>query len=128
MNLSAPFPVIINGRSIELKPLTIRDRMAVSNLLSANASARSIALAKSLGLTSKDSADFVSLRIEEAEKMSSLIMSCFTIEGSSAILARACASVEDIEEIGSSIDPSALGNIAARCLGYEFSGESTSGK
>lgn len=128
MNLCAPFPVVLPNREpITLRPLTVRDRLAVSNLLISNASTRAIALTKALGISGKEAADFVANRVDEAERVSALVMSCFTLEGSAAILARACASVEDVETIGSSLEPGEVGKIAARCLGVEFPDDATTG-
>jgi len=116
MNQVVPFGVDVGGRTIEVRPLTVRERMLLAERFAESERSKAIALSKSLSMPPKDAAEFVSARASEAERMSAFVMSLFTLEGAMAVLLKACASPSDAEAIGSALEPAAVGRIAARCL------------
>ena len=115
MNNAAPFPVTVHGETVEVRPLTVRERMKLQNVLVENARGRALETARDCELKGREAAEFVSRAAEEAGKVSSLVMSCFTIEGALAVLYLACKSKEDAELVAS-IEPGEVGVVAARAL------------
>jgi len=116
MNLAASFPVTVAGRTYELRPLTVRERMRLVNMHVERERNKAIDLARAMEAKGREAAEFVADRVDEAERMSSFVMSCFTVEGAMAVLLIAAKSHAEAEEIGSLVEPAEIGRIAALCL------------
>lgn len=116
MNMAASFPVIVNGRSFELRPLTVRERMKLANIHAERERMKAIELAKAMDARGREAIEFVASRAEEAERMSSFVMSCFSLDGAMAVLLLAARSHAEAEEIASMVEPAELGRFAAMCL------------
>lgn len=116
MNLAANFEIHVANRPIRIRPLTVRERMALGNALVERERRKAVELAKDLGVAPKDALEVVRKAVSEAERISSLVLSCFTMEGAVAVLRIACQTVEDADEIASNMEPGDLGVLAARCL------------
>lgn len=116
MNLAANFTVTAAGRTFELRPLTVRERMRLSNMHVERERAKAIDTARAMDAKGRDAAEFVAARVDEAERMSSFVMSVFTIEGAMSVLLMAARSHAEAEEIGALVEPAEIGRIAALCL------------
>jgi hypothetical protein len=111
---AAPFYVMVGDRRCEVRPATVRERMKLANLLIENERNKAIDMARLCELTGREFAAFVAERVAEAEKMSSVVMWCFTVEGAMAVL-YSCCSREDADAIGT-LEPGEVGAAAARAL------------
>jgi hypothetical protein len=120
MNLAASFEVTAGDRSVRLRPLTVRERMRLNNDLIERERRKALELAKACGMSPKEIAQAVGEAVSGAEKMSALVMWCFTLEGAMAILLLSCATPEDAEHLGSNIEPAKLGAVAAKCLNVQI--------
>lgn len=120
MNLAASFEATAGGRSVRLRPLTVRERMAANNDLIERERRKAIELGKACGMSPREIAQAVGEAVSDAEKMSALVMWCFTLEGAMAILLLSCSTPEDAEHLGSSLEPAKLGAIAAKCLNVQI--------
>lgn len=127
MNLCAPFIENVAGREVELRPLTVRERMKVSNALIERERNKAIDIARTMETTGKAAVEFVSERVENAERISTLIMSCFTLEGAMAVILMAAKSPDDAEHLGSNLEPGELGRIATKCLNVSVGSSDRSG-
>lgn len=116
MNMAASFPVTVKGRTYELRPLTVRERMKLANIHVDRERTKAIDLARAMDAKGREAAEFVAARVDEAEKMSSFVMSCFSLEGAMSVLLLAARSHAEAEEIGSLVEPAEIGRIAAMCL------------
>jgi hypothetical protein len=114
MKNSAPFYVTVGERRCEVRPATVRERMRLANLLIENERNKALETARLCELSGREFAAFVAERVAEAEKMSAVVMWCFTVEGAMAVL-YSCCSREDADEIGT-LEPGEVGAIAARAL------------
>ena len=124
MNRSVPYSVAVSGRAIEFQPLTVRKRLALNNDLIERERKKAVAVASALGFVGREAAEFVAKAVADAEKMSSLVLSCFTFEGALAVIV-CCVSAEDAEWLGSNVEPSEVGLLAAGCLNVQFDTKAT---
>lgn len=120
MELCADITVTVDGRDITLKPLTVRQRLALSNLLIKQERDKAIESARQMGLKPSEMAESVAAAVREADRMSSVVMSCWTLKGALAVLALA-SDAETADLIGERLEPSQLGVLAARCLNVDVS-------
>lgn len=127
MNMAASFPVTAGGRTFELRPLTVRERMKLANMHVDRERSKAIDLARAMDAKGREAAEFVAARVDDAERMSSFVMSCFTIDGAMAVLLMAARSHAEAEEIGSLLEPSEIGRIAALCLNVTLASADVSG-
>lgn len=118
MNLAAPFPVALSTGQVMLRPLTVRERLMIANNIIERARTKAVADGKACGLSGKDLAASVFECTAEADRVSSVVMSCFTMEGAMSILIMS-AGAEIAEQIGSEKEPAELGVIAAMCINVE---------
>jgi hypothetical protein len=116
MNLCAEFPVTIAGQTIVFKPLTVRQRLAFGNTIIERERERAVANGKAAGLSGRELAASISEAVHDAERVSFVVMSAFTLEGALIVLAMA-ADEKAAELAGSFMEPGDLGVLAARCLG-----------
>jgi len=108
MNLAASFEFHAGGTAYRFRPLTVRERIGLSNAIVERERRKAIALAKELDLS-------------EAEKVSSVVLSCFTLEGSLAVLRLAIVGeLSDVDRIAEAVEPGELSVVAARCLNVEI--------
>jgi hypothetical protein len=124
MNLAASFEVTAGDRSVRLRPLTVRERMRLNNDLIERERRKAIELGKACGMAPREISQAVSEAVSDAEKMSALVMWCFTLEGAMAILLLSCAVPEDADYLGSNLEPAKLGAIAAKCLNVQIDTDS----
>lgn len=120
MNLCADFTVTCGGKEWTLKPLTVRQRIAYANLMSARAREKAIANAKAVGLKPSETAEMVASAVADAERLSSIVMSCWTIEGAMAVI-RLASDEATAEALCELLEPAQLGVNAAKCLNVDVS-------
>lgn len=116
MNMEAMIPVTVRGRMFELRPLTVRERMRLANHYVERERVKALEIVKATEARGREAADFVASRVDEAEKMSSFVLSCFSLEGAMAVILLAARTHAEAEEIGSLVEPAEIGRIAALCL------------
>lgn len=118
MRLEADIAISAGGREFILKPLTVRQRLSYANLYLERVRTRSIETARTLGLKPVEAAEFLTNALADAERMSTVVMSCWTLEGALAIVALS-SDQKTAEELGNLLEPSELGLAAARCMGVD---------
>ena len=111
----AQFEVKQGADVFAFRPLTVRERIGISSDLIDRRRARALATAKDAGMSPKDAAAFVREAVEEAERVSALVMYCFTLEGALAVLRVACTA-GSLDKFAESVEPGRLSAVAARCL------------
>jgi len=116
MNLAANFEIQTGSRTFRIRPLTVRERIALGNALVERERRKAIDLAKAIGVPPAETLEAVRKAVTEAERLSSLVLSCFTMEGAVAVMRIACETVDEADAIASSMEPGELGVLAARCL------------
>ena len=118
MNLCAEITVLSDGREIKLKPLTVRQRLAYANTLVEREREKAIETGRAIGMKPSEIASHVAEAVSAAERMSSVVMSCWTLEGALSVIALA-SDERTADELGSTIEPGRLGVLAARCLNVD---------
>lgn len=93
------------GREFWLRPLTVRERMGLVSAHIERERNGALAIAKATGISGKDAAMFVAEAVASAQRVSALVMDCFTLEGAVAVLRVAAERPEDADELASSIEP-----------------------
>lgn len=121
MNLAASFEFHAGGTAYRFRPLTVRERIGLSNAIVERERRKAVALAKELELSGAERVEFVSRAVSEAEKVSSVVLSCFTLEGSLTVLRLSIlGEVSDVDRIAEAVEPGELSVVAARCLNVEI--------
>lgn len=115
------------GREFWLRPLTVRERMGLVSAHIERERNGALAIAKATGISGKDAAIFVAEAVASAQRVSALVMDCFTLEGAVAVLRVAAERPEDADELASSIEPGKISMYAARCLNVDTNAESNPG-
>lgn len=119
MNLCAEITVPCAGEEIKLKPLTVRQRLAYSNTLVERERQKAIDNGRAVGMKPAEIAVHVGEAVAAAERMSSVVMSCWTLEGALSVI-RLASDERTAELLGSSLEPGRLGVVAAQCLGVDI--------
>lgn len=112
----APFEIVENGRTFKLRPLTVRERMGLVDAHVAYEREKAFSIVKASGLPTKDALPFVGEAVERAERVSAIVMDCFTLRGAMAVLRVALESETDLEMLAASVEPGRLSVLAAKCL------------
>jgi hypothetical protein len=133
MNLSASFVSIIGGVEVTLRPLTVRERIALHNLHIERCRAKAAKDCDGLELTKSERAKFVAEATADAEGLGSFFMSILKPSMALEIVAKSIG-MEAAETLASRVSSVELGRVACRCMGVEFdenaaqSDESDAGK
>lgn len=112
----APFQIEEGGRVYRLRPLTVRERMALVESHVAYEREKALAIVKASGLPARDALAFVGDAVDKAERVSAIVMDCFTLRGAMAVLRVALESETDLEMLAASVEPGRLSVLAAKCL------------
>jgi len=113
----APWAVdLLDGSKATLRPLTVRERIAVADDYSETEARRAAADAKALGMPFSEALKHISESRRKARVASALIMDCFTHDGAMRVLR---AGSDDAERIASMIEPKDLSYLALECLGID---------
>jgi hypothetical protein len=118
MNLCADITIACNGQDLVLKPLTVRQRLAYGNNLVERERVRALENGRAAGLKPSELADHVAAAVRDAERMSAVVMSCWTLEGALSVI-RLASDERTAEALGSAFEPGQLAVIAARCLNVD---------
>lgn len=112
----APFEIVENGRTFKLRPLTVRERMGLVDAHVAYEREKAFSIVKASGLPTKDALHFVGEAVERAERVSAIVMDCFTLRGAMAVLRIALESDSEVDALASCVEPGRLSVLAAKCL------------
>lgn len=119
MNLSASFLSIIGGVEVELRPLTVRERIALHNLHIERCRAKAARDCDGIDFTRNERAKFVAEATADAEGLGSFFMSIFKPSMALEIVAKSVG-MEAAETLASRVSSVELGRVACRCMGVEF--------
>jgi hypothetical protein len=123
----APFQIEEGGRVYRLRPLTVRERMALVEAHVAYEREKALSIVKASGMPAKDGLAFIGDAVEKAERVSAIVMDCFTLRGALAVLRVSLGSEEEVDSLASSVEPGRLSVLAARCLSVNTEEKADSG-
>lgn len=112
----APWEVEEAGKKYTLRPLTVRERIALGEDLAEIRARAAISDAKAFGSSPSFAIQAANEAREDARKASTLIVGCFTMTGAAMVLAKSCS---DAEGLMASIEPTRASNLALACLGVD---------
>ncbi|NDF13237.1 MAG: hypothetical protein EB060_10555 [Proteobacteria bacterium] len=112
----SPWSVEEGGRRFKLRPLTVRERIALGEDLAEMKAAEAVRDARAFGASPSFAIEAASQAREEARKSSALILACFGLSGAAMVLAKAC---DDAEELMAAVDPTVASTHAIACLGVD---------
>lgn len=115
------------GREFWLRPLTVRERMGLVSAHVEREKANALGIVKATGISGKEAALFVAESVASAQRVSALVMDCFTLDGAIAVLRIAAERPEDAEDLAAMIEPGKLSVYAARCLNVDTGAETKPG-
>lgn len=104
-----------DGRKITVRPLTVRQRIALTNELASDRATEAQADASLSGLDAKATLEHVQKARREALIASALILDCYTLRGAMRVVA---ASTELSEPLSSTLEPKELTELALSLLGF----------
>lgn len=109
-----------DGREYRIRPLTVRERAILQNLLEERARKSAAADAKAVGMVAAEAAAFVREAREKASGVAALVGWCFTTEGAIETLAVSIGR-EDAVALLDSTDPKEMSFHALAALGIDMS-------
>lgn len=113
----APWVHEVGGRSFTLRPLTVRERIAISETM-ADQAGRDVATdARAAGMAPAEALAAARKARDEARLASAVVMSCFTAAGALRVLDRAC---EDASDLMASVEPQEATSLALAALGIDL--------
>jgi len=112
----APWDVDIGGRKFSIRPLTVRERIALSEQLTEEKAAEAIRDARALGIPHAQALKAAQDSREESRRASSLVLHCFNLSGAAMVLAVAC---RDAEAFLESVDLAEASMHAIAALGVD---------
>ncbi len=120
MNLAAEtFVTGRSGKEYRLVPLTVRQRMALCNLLEERARRNTAADCMAAGMSKEDTVQAIKAARDKAGLITTLVQWAFTVEGSHAIL-EASVGAETIDGMLEDIDLNEAGVHACAALGLDI--------
>lgn len=125
MNLVSTFEHQVGEEIFRFRPLTVRERIGLSNAIIERERRKTIQTANELSLSGPEKMESVAKAVAEAEKISAVVMSCFTFDGCLAVLRLAAEDQKSIDRLAEIVEPGELSVIAARCLNVEISSPNT---
>jgi hypothetical protein len=112
----APWVVNAGDRSFTLRPLTVRERIALSEQLAEEKASEVLRDAKAIAMPSKEAMRAAQDAREEARRSSSLVMHCFNLSGAAMVLAACC---DDAEAFLAAVEISDASMHAIAALGVD---------
>ena len=112
----APWVVNAGDRSFTLRPLTVRERIALSEQLAEEKASEVLRDAKAIEMSHKDAMRAAQEAREEARRSSSLVMHCFNLSGAAMVLAACC---DDAEAFLAAVEISDASMHAIAALGVD---------
>lgn len=100
-----------------IRPLKVRERIALSQEMSDAAARRAATDAKALGMGHAAALEAIARAREEAETASALVGRAFSLEGAMAILAHA---TDDADSLAESVEPKTLTALALAAIGIDL--------
>jgi len=125
MNFVATFEHHVGDEIFRFRPLTVRERIGLSNAIVEREKKKAIQLANELSLSGTEKIEAVQKAISDAEKVSSVVMSCFTFDGCIAVLRLSAEDQKSIDRLAELVEPGELSVIAARALNVEIENPSS---
>lgn len=108
-----------SGREYAVKALTVRQRMALGNLLEERARRQTAADCAAAGMGKQETVDAIRAARDKASLISTLVSWCFSVEGSLAVLT-ASIGAEQAETMLDDIDLNEAGVHACAALGVDI--------
>ena len=100
-----------------IRPLTVRERIGLSQSMSDVAAGRAATDAKALGMGHAVALEAIARAREEAETASALVGRAFSLEGAMAILELAA---RDADSLAQSVEPKTLTALALAAIGIDL--------
>jgi hypothetical protein len=100
-----------------IRPLKVRERIALSERLSDRSAKRAATDAKSIGLANSAALETIAKAREEAETAAALVGWAFSLEGALEILSIA---TEDADSLAESVEPKTLTALALAAIGIDL--------
>lgn len=100
-----------------IRPLTVRERIGLSQSMSDAAAGRAATDAKALGMGHAAALEAIARAREEAETASALVGRAFSLEGAMAILELAA---RDADSLAQSVEPKTLTALALAAIGIDL--------
>jgi len=116
IRLSAWVVTLSDGTTATMRPLTVRERIGITEAFSSQCAERASADAKLAGMASAEVFREVAAARRNARTASALVMDCFTLDGSMRVLHVAS---DDAERIAAGVEPKELSWIALEALGVD---------
>jgi hypothetical protein len=107
----------VDGRVFSLRPLTVRERIALGEALADSMAGDAARDARAAGMTPREAVAEARTARDEARKSSALVMSCFSLAGAMRVLDRAC---EDAGELIAAVEPQVSTTLALAALGIDI--------
>ncbi len=104
-----------DGRSITVRPLTVRQRIALTNEMADERAKEAERDGRAVALSEKALLECVREARKNALVSSTLALDCYTLRGAMRVV---CAATEHGEALGESLDPRALTELALALLGF----------
>ena len=112
----APWVVNAGDRSFTLRPLTVRERIALSEQLTEDKAAEILRDAKAVGMPHREAMQVAQDAREAARRASSLVLHCFNLSGAAMVLAACC---DDAEAFLAAVEISDASMHAIAALGVD---------
>lgn len=107
----------VDGRLFSLRPLTVRERIALGEALADAMAADAARDARAAGMTPKEAVAEARIARDEARRASALVMSCFSLSGALRVLDRAC---DESGELVALVEPQVATALALAALGIDI--------
>lgn len=111
--------VVVDGQVRTFRALSVREVVTVQNALAARMAADAVTDARAAGMTPADAVQRAAAAREEARLSSSLIRSCFTLEGATRIVEQSTGR-EDFAAATDGMSPDTFTELALMLVGYEW--------
>lgn len=116
IRLSAWAVTLSDGSTATARPLTVRERIGITEAFASQCAERASADARLAGMDSADVFREVATARRNARTASALVMDCFTLDGAMRVLHAASV---DAERIAAGVEPKELSWIALEALGVD---------
>ena len=111
--------VTAGGSTFSLSPLTVRQRLSLSDDLSAERARSAAADAALVGMAKADAAEFVAEARRKALNVAALFLDCYTTQGQIRVLTVAIGSVDRALEFVGKATPREASRAALEALGID---------
>jgi hypothetical protein len=104
---------------IEVRPLTVRERIVLSEELADDRARKAGEDAVSIGMTKAEALKHIAVVREESRAASTIVIDAFTPSGAMRVLSRACGAAS-AEQLAAAVSLDELSMVAAAALGIDI--------